>query len=71
MFFVPHFPLPVLSGSPPFWFNSRLLLPGFAVGLDCGLFAPVCHYGEWKDSIIDNYERRSPAWPFFVAPEKA
>ena len=64
--FVPQFTLPVLSGSPPFWFNPRLVLSALAIGLGCDLLAPVGHCGEWSRSIIDNYKRRSPAWSSFL-----
>ena len=52
--FVPQFTLPVLSGSPPFWFNPRLVLSALAIGLGCALLSPAGHCGEWRLSIIDN-----------------
>jgi hypothetical protein len=66
--FVPQFTLPVLSGSPPFWFNPRLVLSALAIGLGCDLLSPVGHCGEWsrRDGIIDNYKQRSPAWSSFL-----
>jgi hypothetical protein len=61
---VPHFPLPVrlsaflVSGSTPGSYYPALWLGWVAIIMG----------GE---GIIDNYKRRSPAWPSFVAPEKA
>ena len=68
--FVPQFTLPVLSGSPPFWFNPRLVLSALAIGLGCDLLSPVGHCGEWSKRIIDNYKRSPlPGRLSFGAPE--
>ena len=64
--FVPQFTLPVLSGSPPFWFNPGSYCPPLRLGwvvISCPLWAIVWGGGE---SIIDNYKRRSPAWSSFL-----
>ena len=64
--FVPQFTLPVLSGSPPFWFNPGSYYPPLRLGwvvISCPLWAIV---GSGAESIIDNYKRRSPAWSSFL-----
>jgi hypothetical protein len=53
-----------LSGSTPGSYYLALRLGWVAISW------PLCAImGSGRESIIDNYERRSPAWPSFVASE--